>query len=128
MPFLSIACSDSAKPAEQLAESIPSEEIFEDEDGRSYKHFQYEGETFKIFEPEHKKMIVEGLGMIGIVSYSDTTNQYTGAVLVMEVHFDTPEGALEYVCRAMVKKSRQPDTEELANGLHRFFENLEREH
>ena len=128
MLFLSISCADRAKPEEQLSESIPSQEIFKDEDGRSYKHFQYEGETFKIFEPEHNKMIVEGLGMIGTVSYSDTTNQYTGAVLVMEVHFDTPKGALEYVCGAMIKKSRRPDSEELANGLRQFFENLEQEH
>ena len=125
--FLLISCSESGKTVDQASETIPLREILEDEDGRLYKHFQYEGETFKIFEPDNNKIIVEGLDMTGTVSFSEKTNQYTGAVLLMEVHFDTPTGALEYVCNRMIKRSRQPDQEELTKGLHQFFETLEQE-
>lgn len=122
--FLANSCTNETKSTESLFKSVTSQTDREDVTGRVYKEFQYEGETFKVFAPVNNNMTVEALGMTGFVAFSEVTHQYIGSGMSVQGHFDSPEKALEYVCKTMVNRSRRPDTEELADGLRSLFEKL----
>ena len=57
------ALSGESKANAQL-EVLPGEPVQRSADGRPYKLFEYRGEKFKVFEPEHKRMAVEGMARI----------------------------------------------------------------
>lgn len=119
------AFAEEARTTSELFESMPSKAAAQEEDGRKYKLYEYQGEKFMVFEPKDGRMEVEGLGLTGAVYVHRPTGRYRGEALGWGAASDSAKGALDIACRQIVTRAARPKDEELRKGLGEFFDSLD---
>ena len=90
----------------------------------NYKSYEYEGEKFKVFEPQDGRIAVSGKGLTAYITVHEATSMYREALDGWGSDQNTLNAALNGACRRILNKSNKPSKDTLLKGFHDFYKTL----
>ena len=124
LAFSFTAFSEESKPSDKRVELSLATVAHEGTDGRRYKLYEFQGEKFRVFQPNNDRVTVEGMGLTAALTVDDGAGKFRDELGGYWYQHSDPKLALDNACRRIIKRVGGPSQDDLRKELQKFYDEL----